>query len=269
MFGCISMALVRSAARTQGARSNYRKLENEPADHAIGRSRGGLTTKIHAFTDALVRPVALLLTAGQSGDNPQLEPLLDIYRSQQHSLGDFTGLNKFDLGEPAQAALARLQPYIALGYPVIPVSAHHDIAPLRPYMAGQTSVFVGQSGMGKSSLINALAPDARTTVGEISEALDSGRHTTTSARMYALDATSRLIDSPGMQSFGLNHVQADQLDQLFVEFRPYIGLCKFNNCRHVHEPGCAVIAASARDQISPTRLAAYQAILASLSSPQR
>jgi ribosome biogenesis GTPase len=178
-------------------------------------------------------------------------------------------LNKFDLGEPAQAALVRLQPYITLGYPVIAVSAHHDIAPLRPYMAGQTSVFVGQSGMGKSSLINALAPDARTTVGDISQALDSGRHTTTSARMYALDASSRLIDSPGMQSFGLNHVQADQLDQLFVEFRPYIGRCKFNNCRHVHEPGCAVIAASAREEISLTRLAAYQAILASLSSPQR
>ena len=72
--------------------SNYRKLENEPPDHAIGRSRGGLTTKIHAFTDALVRPVALVLTAGQSGDNPQLEPLLDLYRRQQHSLGDFTVL---------------------------------------------------------------------------------------------------------------------------------------------------------------------------------
>lgn len=88
--GCISMPLAPSAARTQGARSNYTKLGNEPPDHAIGRSRGGLTTKIHAFTDALVRPVALLLTAGQSGDNPQLEPLLDLHRSQQHHVGEFT-----------------------------------------------------------------------------------------------------------------------------------------------------------------------------------
>ena len=174
-------------------------------------------------------------------------------------------LNKFDLGAPAHAALARLQGYATLGYPVIPVSAHHDIAPLRPFMAGQTSVFVGQSGMGKSSLINALAPESRSSVGEISEALDSGRHTTTSARMYPLDASSRLIDSPGMQSFGLNHVQPDQLDQLFVEFRPLIGQCRFSNCRHVHEPGCAILAARDGGHISATRLTAYQDILASLS----
>ena len=92
MFVCINTRLARCAARTQGAESNYTKLENEPADHAIGRSRGGLTTKIHALTDALVRPVTLLLTAGQSGDNPQLDPLLDLHRMQGHNNRDFTVL---------------------------------------------------------------------------------------------------------------------------------------------------------------------------------
>lgn len=173
-------------------------------------------------------------------------------------------LNKYDLGEPAIAVQRRLEVYIPLGYPVIALSAHHNIDALRPCLSGQTSVFVGQSGMGKSSLINALAPDSRTTVGEISEALDSGRHTTTGARMYALDESSRLIDSPGMQEFGLNHIQAEQLDQYFVEFRPHIGHCRFSNCRHVHEPGCAVAAASAKGGIAPTRLKAYREILASL-----
>ena len=89
VFVCINTPLARCAVRTQGADSNYTKLENEPADHAIGRSRGGLTTKIHALTDALVRPVTLLLTAGQSGDNPQLGPLLDLHQVQGHNNRDF------------------------------------------------------------------------------------------------------------------------------------------------------------------------------------
>lgn len=175
-------------------------------------------------------------------------------------------LNKYDLGEPARAVQRRLEPYLAIGYPVIALSAHRDIGSLHPYLSGQTSVFVGQSGMGKSSLINALVPDARTAVGEVSEALDSGRHTTTGARMYALDETSRLIDSPGMQEFGLKHIQAEQLDQYFIEFRPYIGHCRFSNCRHVHEPGCAVTAASAEGDVSPARLKAYREILGGLRS---
>lgn len=174
-------------------------------------------------------------------------------------------LNKYDLGEPAHAAQRRLEPYIKLGYPLLALSAHHDISPLRPYLSGQTSVFVGQSGMGKSSLINALVPEAHTPVGEISEALDSGRHTTTGARMYKLGASSRLIDSPGMQEFGLSHIQPEQLDRYFIEFRQYIGHCRFSNCRHQHEPDCAVAEAAAAGNITPARLTAYRQILSSLN----
>lgn len=173
-------------------------------------------------------------------------------------------LNKSDLGKRAESAYQQLSTYIKLGCPVVRVSAHHDIAALRPYLSNKISVFVGQSGMGKSSLINALIPEAHLVTGEISTALDSGKHTTTSARMYRLDENSRLIDSPGMQAFGLNHVHADQLDQLFIEFRPYIGQCKYNNCRHTHEPNCAVLAANQAGEISKARLLAYQEILRSL-----
>lgn len=175
-------------------------------------------------------------------------------------------LNKSDLGEIAEQAYQQLSAYIALGIPVVRVSAHHDIAALRPYLTGKVSAFVGQSGMGKSSLINALIPYAGLVTGEISTALDSGKHTTTSAKMYRLDETSRLIDSPGMQAFGLNHVRADELDQLFVEFRPYIGHCKYNNCRHTHEPNCAVLAAHQAGKISDSRLQAYQDILRGLTA---
>jgi ribosome biogenesis GTPase len=175
-------------------------------------------------------------------------------------------LNKYDLGEPAYAAQHRLEPYTKLGYPLLALSAHQDISALRPYLSGQISVFVGQSGMGKSSLINALAPEAHTTVGEVSEALDSGRHTTTGARMYKLDESSRLIDSPGMQEFGLNHIDPAQLDRYFIEFRPYIGHCRFSNCRHLHEPDCAVTQATTDGHITPGRLTAYRQILASLKS---
>jgi ribosome biogenesis GTPase / thiamine phosphate phosphatase len=174
-------------------------------------------------------------------------------------------LNKSDLDDLANAAYQQLSAYIALGCPVVRVSAHHDVSALLPYLHGKISAFVGQSGMGKSSLINALIPSAGSVTGGISAALDSGKHTTTSAKMYKLDATSRLIDSPGMQAFGLNHVKADELDQLFVEFRPYIGHCRFSNCKHTHEPGCAVLAAHQAGKISDTRLAAYQDILKGLT----
>ncbi len=173
-------------------------------------------------------------------------------------------LNKWDLGATAERVYQQMSVYRDLGYPVIHVSAMHDIDALRPYLSGKISAFVGQSGMGKSSLINALIPGTETVTADLSTALDSGKHTTTSAKMYQLDADSRVIDSPGMQAFGLNHIRADQLDDLFIEFRPYLGLCRFSNCRHTHEPGCTVLQAQSSGKISATRLNAYHEILKSL-----
>lgn len=162
-------------------------------------------------------------------------------------------LNKADLPETATAREA-LKPYLALGYPMVELSARTDVAPLWPYLADQVTVFVGQSGMGKSTLVNGLLPEANARTREISEALDSGKHTTTHATLYALPNGGELIDSPGLQEFGMRHLRADRLAALFPEFRPLIGQCRFHNCRHDREPGCALIAAMERGEILPQRL---------------
>lgn len=162
-------------------------------------------------------------------------------------------LNKADLPETA-AAREVLAPYHRLGYPLLELSAKQDVAPLWPYLAGQLSVFVGQSGMGKSTLVNALLPEAKVRTNEISLALDSGKHTTTHATLYKLPNGGELIDSPGLQEFGMRHLPADRLAPLFPEFRPYIGQCRFHNCRHDKEPNCALIAALERGEILPQRL---------------
>jgi ribosome biogenesis GTPase / thiamine phosphate phosphatase len=99
----------------------------------------------------------------------------------------------------------------------------------------------------------------------MSEALDSGKHTTTAAHLYHLDETSSLIDSPGLQEFGLNHLSQQELELAFKEFRPYLGKCRFNNCKHTHEPDCAVINAVQQDKISATRLKFYQELTAEIA----
>lgn len=169
-------------------------------------------------------------------------------------------LNKFDL-EASAAALASLQLYAGLGYPVLPLVARRDVAPLRERLHGHVSVLVGQSGMGKSTIVNALLPDANAATAEISAALDSGRHTTTHARLYRLDDESSVIDSPGMQEFGLRHLSAQDVDHAFVEFRPLLGRCRFANCRHTGEPDCALDAAVREGVVSARRLEMYRRIV--------
>lgn len=170
-------------------------------------------------------------------------------------------LNKSDMLAESAQALAKLALYRELGYPLLPLSAKLDIAPLRPYLQDETSVLVGQSGMGKSSIVNALLPDVEARTQEISQALNSGRHTTTHAQLYHLDATSHIVDSPGMQEFGLHHLIRDDIVHGFVEFRPYLGHCRFSNCKHLVEPGCAVLEAAAQGKIDPRRLDSYRKML--------
>lgn len=170
-------------------------------------------------------------------------------------------LNKSDLVAETARAMDTLQTYRNLGYPLLPLCAHNDIAPLRPFLQGETSVLVGQSGMGKSSIINALLPGINLETREISKTLDSGKHTTTYARLYHLDTDSHIIDSPGLQEFGLHHLKPEEIDHAFIEFRPYLGKCKFNNCHHRSEPGCAVLAAVEEGKIQRRRLAAFQKLV--------
>ncbi len=166
-------------------------------------------------------------------------------------------LNKCDLAD-ADDAKIKLKIYQDLGYNVLHLSAKQEISALWPYLANHQSVLVGQSGMGKSTIINALLPDQNVRTQAMSEALDSGKHTTTAAHLYHLDTSTSLIDSPGLQEFGLNHLSQTDLELAFIEFRPYLGKCRFNNCKHTHEPDCAVIGAVNTGKISPNRLKFYQ-----------
>jgi ribosome biogenesis GTPase / thiamine phosphate phosphatase len=166
------------------------------------------------------------------------------------------GANKCDLPQ-FPALLERLALLRSLGYPVVALAARQDVGPLVPWLADHRSVLVGQSGMGKSTIINALAPEAATRTEEVSGALRAGRHTTTATTLYPLPALGRttwIVDSPGMKAFGLAHVAPDVLEQAFVELRPFIGQCRFRDCRHDSEPGCAMQKAVARGDVQPFRL---------------
>ena len=170
--------------------------------------------------------------------------------------------NKADL--PGHDALReRLAYFAGLGYAVVSVSAVEDVAPLVPLVRGEQSVLIGQSGMGKSTILNALAPDAAARTGEVSRALHAGRHTTTHATLYPLpaDLGGWLVDSPGMKTFGLAHVDADGIAEGFREFRPHLGGCRFRDCRHDREPGCALQACVARGEAAPYRLALLRTLV--------
>jgi ribosome biogenesis GTPase len=171
-------------------------------------------------------------------------------------------LNKCDLAQAA-AARERLVPYRAMGVAVheVAMKTAPDAgrAVLAPLLAGRVTLVLGPSGMGKSTLINLMVPGAAALTGEISRALSAGRHTTTTSTWYWIDAQrgSALIDSPGFQEFGLNHIQPLELPGWMPDLRAHAGGCKFYNCTHRHEPGCAVIAAVQRAEISSTRWRIY------------
>jgi ribosome biogenesis GTPase len=165
--------------------------------------------------------------------------------------------NKSDKPDFA-ALLVRLKPFAALGYTVVPLAAKRDVSPLVPFLRGQRSVLIGQSGMGKSTILNAIAPHAQAKTSEISEALSSGRHTTSQSTLYPLPGEAGggwIVDSPGVKVFGLAHVAPEAIAEAFVEIRPLLGHCRFRDCRHDAEPGCAVWEAARRGEVAPHRVA--------------
>jgi ribosome biogenesis GTPase len=165
-------------------------------------------------------------------------------------------LNKCDLADNDDAK-QKLALYTSLGYQVLALSAKEDISAIRPYLQGESSILVGQSGMGKSTIINALLPNEDVRTREVSHVLDSGKHTTTAAHLYHIDEDSQLIDSPGLQEFGLHHLSTGELEHAFIEFRPFLGKCRFNNCKHLQEPECAIKEAVLSHHVTAERLAIY------------
>lgn len=186
-------------------------------------------------------------------------------------------LNKQDLADPFAAAWQRLAPYRAMGYPVHALSlksaAAETLPALTDTLQGRATLVLGPSGAGKSSLINRMVPGAQAQTGEISQALQSGRHTTTSTTWYWLDADRRsaLIDSPGFQEFGLHHIEPTALATLMPDLAAHLGQCRFYNCTHLHEPGCGVSAAvgqAAPAGIHPNRYRIYRELFEELSQPR-
>lgn len=160
--------------------------------------------------------------------------------------------------------LARLAPIAALGYSVVPMAAKRDVAPLLPLLRGQCTVLVGQSGMGKSTILNAVAPHAKAKTAEVSEALATGRHTTSQSTLYVLSADQGggwIVDSPGLKMFGLAHLAPEVIAEAFVEIRPLLGHCRFRDCRHDREPGCAVRDAVDARKVAPHRLALLRSLV--------
>jgi ribosome biogenesis GTPase / thiamine phosphate phosphatase len=204
-------------------------------------------------------------------------------------------LNKSDLPEPFELAWQRLAPYRHMHYGVLPLSlrlsSDVDKAHLMKHLEGKTTLILGPSGSGKSTLINLLAPGARVLTNEISQALNSGKHTTTSTTLYWMGDThtpasapttaahaaphvaprTALIDSPGFQEFGLHHIEPTGLASLMPDISAHLGNCKFYNCTHLHEPGCGVIAAvkskPTADDICARRYKLYGELFAELSAP--
>ncbi|HZJ95310.1 MAG TPA: small ribosomal subunit biogenesis GTPase RsgA [Thiopseudomonas sp.] len=181
-------------------------------------------------------------------------------------------LNKSDLLDPSGQSRAHrlLNTYHGLGYPLLEVSAYsgEGLEQLITQLKNKVSVFVGQSGVGKSSLVNRLLPDAQIRVGPLSELTGKGTHTTTTARLYHFPAGGQLIDSPGIREFGLGHVTQADVEAGFIEFQEFLGLCRFRNCSHEHEPGCALLEAVEKGKISPQRLASFKHIISGISSPE-
>lgn len=204
---------------------------------------------------------------------PELnEGLIDRYlvAAENSQLKPVIVLNKVDLFDKQLFSdlKQRLQPYQDIGYPVIYTSAKQEngLDELIQILNDNNNIFVGQSGVGKSSLINTLLKDSNARIGEISEATGKGKHTTTTAYLYPLEQNQgHIIDSPGVREFGLIKLSEQDVAEGFAEFKPFIGYCKFRNCAHKNEPGCALLEAVKNNKISERRWGSYQRIIASLN----
>ncbi|MBI3694327.1 MAG: ribosome small subunit-dependent GTPase A [Acidobacteria bacterium] len=199
---------------------------------------------------------------------PELRPgLIDRYlvAIERSGTEPVVCVNKMDLAE-SESELAPLDPYHSLGIVVVPVSAAtgEGIGELLEILAGRMAVLAGHSGVGKSSLLNAMCPELSLETRSVSEVHGKGRHTTTSSQLYEMSNGARIIDTPGIREFGLWQLGREELHGHFHEFDAWGGECRFADCTHTHEPGCAVKQAVEAGQIPRARYEAYCRILGSL-----
>ena len=212
--------------------------------------------------------VVILLAAEPEFSQMQLTRAL-IAAEAEH-ITPIIALNKSDLTDLFARALDRLAPYSEMGYTVLELALEHGrLDGLMERLQNKTSLILGPSGTGKSTLINQFIPNALVSTSEISHALNSGKHTTTSTNLYWMDAQRRtaLIDSPGFQEFGLHHIDAMQLAAYMPDLKPHVANCKFYNCTHLHEPGCGVQAAVASGDIHASRYKLYGMLFTELTQP--
>jgi ribosome biogenesis GTPase len=241
-----------------------RIIRIEPRVNLLYRSDAFKSKLIASNVDQI-----LVVLATQPAFSPDLLGRA-VVAAETNQIGLHILLNKSDLKDNLEHARKIIAPYARMGYPVTEVSAKFDAASieaLRPAICGKVSVFVGQSGMGKSSLLNAWVPNAAAITQEYSVRLDTGKHTTTACRYFELpevwgrDASGKLgalIDSPGFQEFGLAHMSVSELEHAFREFHDLLGKCRFHNCAHQSEPDCAIQEAVGRNEIAPERLALFR-----------
>jgi len=201
-----------------------------------------------------------------------LQPALDYFLIDKYCIAaelaqtkPLIVINKADLlqDKDRERIVSLISEYRHIGYTTLLTSALENtgIDVFAGSLAGKTSILVGQSGVGKSSLIKRLLPDREIAVGKLSEASGLGKHTTTSTTLYHLPQGGHLIDSPGVRDFHLGKVADSELGNGFREFRPYLGQCRFNDCRHLSEPGCAIHAAVAEGNILERRMQSYRRLL--------
>ncbi len=221
--------------------------------------------------------VLILIAAEPEFSSNQLSRAL-IAAEEQH-ITPIIALNKSDLAEPFARAWDWLAPYRQMGYDVLPLALKQhsakDKAALMQRLTGHTTLVLGPSGAGKSTLINTLIEGALVQTGALSQALNAGKHTTTSTTLYWVDdaRTTALLDSPGFQEFGLNHIDPAQLAAYMPDLKPHVAQCRFYNCSHLHEPGCGVISmlksGISAGGISANRYKIYSDLYAELSQAPR
>ncbi len=246
------------------------EVEVEAAGESQGvinglKPRRSLLYRADAFKEKLIAAnvtQVVLVAATEPGFSDELL-IRCLCAVESQNITGLIVLNKCDLTTHLQVGRELLAPFARLGHPVLELSAQAgNLDGLRQHLTGQVSLLVGQSGMGKTTLINALVPDTGAKTGIVSEALSSGKHTTTHARWYDLPGGGALIDSPGLQAFGLAHLTREQIEDGFRELRPLQGQCRFRDCQHDREPNCAFRAALNSGAIDARRFQILQTLLA-------